>query len=105
MVGLVTGATPYIAIGTGTTAPAATDTAMQTETVRVLASVVSVSNNVLTLKGFITTAQANVAIAETGIMRAAAAGTMISHEAVSPVQTKTSSLEGVVEYSITLERA
>lgn len=104
-VGLSAGATPYIAVGTSTTAPTASDTAMGTELSRVLATVVSVTNNTLTLRGFMNTAQGNGTLAETGLLTAAASGTLLEHSAISPAQVKTSAQEAIIETVITLTRA
>lgn len=104
-VGQSAGATLYIGVGTGTNAPAASDTALQTELVRVLASTTVVSGNVLNIKGFLNTSQGNGAIAETGLLTLAAAGILIDRSAVTPAQQKGATQEAIVEYNVTLSRA
>lgn len=102
--GLVVNTTPYVAVGSGTNAESASDTSLQAESVRVLASTVSVSGNVATIKGFLNTSQGNVAISETGLLTLATVGVLIDRSIETPAQTKTSAQEAIVEYVITLER-
>jgi len=104
MCGLSTNGTLYVGVGTGTNAEAAADTALQTELVRVALSTKTVSGSTMTLKSFFNTAQANGALAETGILDAAAAGHLLDRSAVAPAQTKAATQELIVEYALSLAR-
>ncbi len=57
----------YCALGTGITAPALGDTALQTELIRKLISVRSYSNNVATFQTYFTTSEGNGALKEAGL--------------------------------------
>lgn len=57
----------WCALGTGITAPALTDTAMQTELVRKMISVRSYSGNVATFSTFFTTSEGNGTLREAGL--------------------------------------
>lgn len=57
----------YCAVGTGTTAPALGDTAMETELFRKLVSVRSYSGNVATFQTYYTTSEAIGALKEAGL--------------------------------------
>ncbi len=104
MFGVSANATPYVAVGTGTTAPAEGDTTLETEVSRKLAGSVAVADNVATIKGFFNTAEGNGTISETGLLTAAAAGVLLAHDLETPAPTKLSTQEMIVEYTVTLER-
>lgn len=57
----------YCALGTGTNAPALADTQLQTELVRKLISVRSVSGNIATFQTFFTTSEGNGTLREAGL--------------------------------------
>lgn len=99
-----TTATIYGAVGTSSTAPASTDTALGAELARVALASSSRSANVVTMDFFFTTATGNGAWAEAGLFLgasgAAGSGSLLSHVAVS--ETKTSSITATCEFSITL---
>ncbi len=57
----------YCAVGTGTTAPALADTALQTELFRKAISVRSYSGNVSTFDTYFTTSEANGTLREAGL--------------------------------------
>lgn len=109
MFGVTTASTPYVAVGAETTPPAAGDTALESERARVLASVVSVSENRATIKGFFTTSQANDGkVCETGLLTGSDPvtdpGTLLDRSLNTSTQDKDSSKEMIVEYTVTLER-
>ena len=97
-------AAPYVAAGTGTTAFDAGDTELKAELTRVQASVVTVVDQTATIKAFFNTAQANGAIAETGLLTAASGGTLLDRTLETPSQVKDSAHEMIVEYAITIAR-
>lgn len=57
----------YCAVGTGTTAPAEANTALETEIFRKLISVRSYSGNIATLQTYFTTEEANGTLREAGL--------------------------------------
>lgn len=65
--GQVAGEITYCALGTGTNAPALSDTKLQTEIARKLISVRNTSGNVFTANTFFTTAEANGTLREAGL--------------------------------------
>lgn len=65
----------YCAVGTGTTAPAQSDTQLQTELFRKQISVRSVASNVATFQTFFTAAEAIGTLREAGLFGDAASGT------------------------------
>lgn len=77
----------YIAIGTGTTAPAATDTALGTETHRVAATgsrvTTNVTNDTAQLVATFSGYTGSEAITEAGVFNAATGGTMLCRQTFS----------------------
>ena len=67
----------HMAIGTGTTAAAITDTALQTQTGRVTLSGSAVANNTITYTATFPAGTGDGAITEAGILNAPSAGTML----------------------------
>lgn len=67
LAGQSVGEITYCAVGTGTTAPALGDTALQTELARKEISVRSYLNNVFTGQTFFTTSEANGTLREAGL--------------------------------------
>lgn len=85
----------YIAIGTGTNAPAAADTTLQTETQREAAvgttEQTAVANDTLQLvKDSFSFGGGEEAITEVGVLNAAASGVLLSHATFSVVNCGTS---------------
>jgi hypothetical protein len=68
----------HMAIGTGTTAPALGDTALQTQTGRVALTSSTTTNNVTTYECTFGAGVGTGAITEAGIFNAASAGTMLN---------------------------
>ena len=104
MFGVTAGGTPYVAAGTSATGFDAGDTTLGAELSRVVASTVSVTDNVVTIKAFFNTSEANGAVAETGLLTASSGGTLLDRSIETPAQVKDSSKEMIVEYAITLAR-
>jgi hypothetical protein len=81
--GVVTGTFGYVALGTGTTAPASTDTALQSEVVRVSSTnsqvTTNVTNDTLQLQATFNFT-ASYAITEAGIFNASTGGTMLARQ-------------------------
>lgn len=67
LAGQSAGEITWCALGTGSTAPALADTAMQTELVRKLISVRSYSGNVATFDTYFTTTEGNGTLREAGL--------------------------------------
>jgi hypothetical protein len=88
----------YCAVGTGTTAPAAGDTKLQTETYRKLVSVRSVAANVFTAQTFFNTTEANATLREAGLFGndtatgTADSGTLYCHLAINRVKSSSDTL-------------
>jgi hypothetical protein len=87
----------YCALGTGSTAPALSDTDLETEIERKLVSVRSVSGNVATFETFFTTSEGNGALAEAGLFGDAAtdtadSGTLFCRTAISRTKTSNDTL-------------
>jgi len=81
--GVVTGTFGYIAVGTGTTSPSASDTALQSEVARVASTNTQVTTNVTndTLQMQATfTFTASYAITEAGIFNASTGGVMLARQ-------------------------
>lgn len=95
----------YGAVGTDATAPLVTDTVLGTELARKALSVTSYVSNVITLRTFYTTAEANGALKEFGLFGEAAtaaadSGTMFNHAAIDLTKDNTKTL--IVEVTITI---
>ena len=94
----------HMAIGTGSTAAAATDTALVAEVDRnAFASETTASTGVITWKGFWNSSEANGnTIAEAGVFNDASAGTMSNRVVLSSTVAKTSSISLTVTWTFTL---
>lgn len=90
---------PYTAVGSGTTTPAISDTALQTEVARV-ANAPSASTNVLSFAAVYGPGVATGAISEAGLLSAVSAGTLFSHVVFS-VQNISSGDTLNVNWSVT----
>ena len=92
----------HIAIGTGTTAVAAGDTALATEVDRNPIVVSTASGAVWTMKVFFSKAEANGStIAEAGIFDAAAAGTMIARTVLGSTVAKDATKSLTITWTLT----
>jgi hypothetical protein len=95
----------YCALGTGITAPAESDTKLQTEIFRKLISVREVSGNVATFTIFFTTAEAVGSLKEAGLFGDNASGTTDSGTLFCRVainRTKTSNDTLTLAWSVTI---
>lgn len=95
----------YCALGTGTVAPALADTGLQTELVRKLVSVRSVSGKVATFQTFFTTSEGNGTLREAGLFGDDASttpgsGTLFCRAAIS--RTKSSSDTLTLAWTVTI---
>jgi hypothetical protein len=92
----------YIAIGTGTTAVAVTDTAMETEVDRNAITSTTDASGVVSFQAFFSKTQANGStISEVGLFDAAAAGTMICHSLLGATIAKDNTISITVTWTIT----
>lgn len=86
--GVVTTPFTYIAIGTGTTAPASTDTALQTEVDRQAATTSQATTNVTNDTAVLEATfnfTASYAITESGVFDAATGGNMLARQTFSAI--------------------
>lgn len=95
----------YCAVGTGTNAPAAGDTDLQTENTRKQVSVRSSTDNVARFRTFFNTSEANITIKEIGLFgdgatATADSGTLFCRLAVD--KTKTSSETLTLDWLVTV---
>jgi hypothetical protein len=103
--GLVANGPLHIAVGSGNTPPAGSETALDSEIARAAVIVQSVTGNQANLRAFFNTAQANGSIGESGLVTEASGGVLVERGVENPALTKASSQELIVEKVITLERA
>lgn len=99
------GVVTYGAVGTGTTAPQNSDTQLETELFRKLIASVSYTANVITIRTFYTTAEANGALREFGLFGEDASGAANSgtlFQRVNINRTKTNSKTLTIESVITI---
>lgn len=75
----------YLAIGTGTTAPAAGDTALETEVGTRVAGTISSSTNVWQHQGTFDAGNGTGAITEAGLFNASSGGTMLARQTFSAI--------------------
>lgn len=94
----------YIALGTGTNAPANGDTTLQTETYRKATASASNASNVGTITGFFTQTETSGTYREAGIFMGGTAsantGTLLSRVAINITKTTSQSL--TIEWTITI---
>jgi hypothetical protein len=96
----------HFAIGTGSTAPASTDTALVTELLRDLVTQRIKTSLSLTLKYYLPANQGNGSVLrEAGLFNAAAGGTMYARYVLSSPITKNSSIAVVWAWELTLAAA
>ena len=93
----------HLAVGSGTTTPAVTDTAMQTEIVRVTPDTKSVADNVITLEHYYGTTEGNGTIREVGVLNQATDGVLHMHGQPAAAITKTTNKTMRVTVTITLD--
>jgi hypothetical protein len=98
----------YVAVGTGAGTPAASDVALFSELARQATAQVVVSGSTLTVQVFFSASQANGTWTEVGVFgngatSTAGSGTLFGHAALS--YTKTTALETIVAYSLSLDGA
>ena len=93
----------HLAVGSGTTTPAVTDTAMQTEILRVAPDTKSVSDNVITIEHYYGTTEGNGTIAEVGVLSASSGGVLHMHGQPAAAITKTTNKTMRVTVTITLD--
>ena len=95
----------YAAVGTGITAPANADTQLASELFRKLVTTINNADNVLTVRIFFTTSEANGNIKEFGLFGEDASGTVDSgtlFERILFTKTKTSSKTLTIEAVLTI---
>lgn len=95
----------YVAVGTGTTAPAVTDTTLETELARKALASVDYSGAVVIARGYFGASEGNGTLTEIGLFGEAASatpdsGTLFNHAVIS--ETKTSSKTLTTETTITV---
>lgn len=94
------GTAGYFAVGTGTTAVAASDTAMETEVARAAVTSTNVTDGSIVIKYFLPSGTANgSSLTEAGLLTASSGGTLLArtvHDAIA----KTSSI--TITYSWTI---
>lgn len=93
----------HLAVGSGTTTPAVTDSAMQTEIVRVAPDTKTASDNVITLEHYYGTTEGNGTIAEVGVLSQASGGVLHMHGQPAAAVTKTTNKTMRVTVTITLD--
>jgi hypothetical protein len=95
----------HLAVGTGTTAPAKTDTTLENEYFRKAVSSKSYTDDIFTAKMLMGTTEGNTTITEIGVFADATdttdSGTLLSHIAVNI--TKTDSISLLLTWTLTLE--
>lgn len=99
------GMVTYGAVGTGTTTPQNSDTQLETELFRKLIASASYSANVITIRTFYTTGEANGALKEFGLFgedASAAANSGTLFQRVNINRTKTASKTLTIESVITI---
>jgi hypothetical protein len=85
MVGTASNVMSHMALGSGTTAPAAGDTTLQTELGRVALAGSTAASNVVTYTATFSAGTATGAVTEAGIFNAASAGTLLCRTVFSVV--------------------
>ena len=93
----------HLAVGSGTTTPAVTDTAMQTEIVRFAPDTKTVADNVITLEHYYGTTEGNGTIAEVGVLSQASGGVLHMHGQPAAAVTKTTNKTMRITVTITLD--
>jgi hypothetical protein len=92
----------HLAVGSGTTTPALSDTALQTEIVRVSPDTKSVSEGVITVEHYYGTTEGNGTIAEVGLLSASSGGILHVHGQPAAAVTKTTNKTMRITVTLTL---
>ena len=92
----------HLAVGSGTTTPALSDTALQTEIVRVSPDTKSVSEGVITVEHYYGTTEGNGTIAEVGLLAASSGGILHVHGQPAAAVTKTTNKTMRITVTLTL---
>ena len=92
----------HLAVGSGTTTPALSDTALQTEIVRVSPDTKSVSEGVITVEHYYGTTEGNGTIAEVGLLSASSGGILHVHGQPAAAVTKTTNKTMWITVTLTL---
>ena len=92
----------HLAVGSGTTTPALSDTALQTEIVRVSPDTKSVSEGVITVEHYYGTTEGNGTIAELGLLSASSGGILHVHGQPAAAVTKTTNKTMRITVTLTL---
>ena len=92
----------HLAVGSGTTTPARSDTALQTEIVRVSPDTKSVSEGVITVEHYYGTTEGNGTIAEVGLLSASSGGILHVHGQPAAAVTKTTNKTMRITVTLTL---
>lgn len=92
----------HLAVGSGTTTPALSDTALQTEIVRVSPDTKSVSEGVITVEHYYGTTEGNGTIAEVGLFSASSGGILHVHGQPAAAVTKTTNKTMRITVTLTL---
>ena len=92
----------HLAVGSGTTTPALSDTALQTEIVRVSPATKSVSEGVITVAHYYGTTEGNGTIAEVGLLSASSGGILHVHGQPAAAVTKTTNKTMRITVTLTL---
>lgn len=91
----------HVAVGTGTTAPAVSDTALGTEVWRAVRKEISTVGDKVTVSAWIPSTDANgSALTEVGAFNASSGGTMWSRDTFTAIN-KTSSIEVWIDLEVT----
>lgn len=95
----------YCAVGTGSTAPAITDTVLDTELYRKIFALTNQSGKTITFRTFFTTSEANGTLSEIGhfmddATAAADSGTLFNHATISETKTSSTTLTTVFTLDI-----
>jgi len=93
----------HFALGTGTTAPVVGDTTLETEVFRDTITQFVDATAELQVKYFLASVSANGnTLAESGLLNAAASGTLFARVLISPVIVKTSAIAATFTWTITI---
>ncbi len=95
----------YCALGTGAGVPAVSDTILFTELARKVFAVVNQASNVVIVRTYFTTAEANGVLTEIGYFMddataAAGSGTMFDHATISETKTSSMTLTAILTLTI-----
>lgn len=92
----------HFAVGTGTTTPTVSDTALATEIDRVALTAKVINNNELEVQAFLTNADGNGTLTEYGLWTAATGGTLLARGLFTTAVSKNAQAPAVIVVTITL---